>query len=89
MLRQLSDLLLKLLPLPAQVFQSFGHFRFFSGERGDHFLQVKDDFVVFSLFFGILSILSLRLLQLLLKHLDLALEVVDLGLQVLLLQPYC
>ena len=86
MLRLISDLLLKLLPLAVQVLHRFDHFCLFSCKRSDFFLEVKDHFVIVSLFFGIFSILSLRLLQLLLEFLDLALEFIDFRLQVLLLQ---
>ena len=82
----MSNLLLKLLSLAAQILHRFCHFCFFSCKLGDFFLQVKDHFIIVSLFFGVLCILGLRFLQLLLKHLDLALEVIDFGLQVLLLQ---
>lgn len=86
LLQLISNLLLKLLSLAAQIIYRFCQFCFFSCERSDIFLQVKDHFIIVSLFFGELCILGLRFLQLLLKHLDLALEVIDFGLQVFLLQ---
>ena len=82
----MSNLLLKLLSLAVQTLHCFCHFCFFGCKRSDFFLEVKDHFVIVSLFFGVLSILGLSFLQLLLKHLDLALEVIDFGLQVFLLQ---